>query len=177
MVCFQTKNPILGKFWMVLLLKILVYFMTIWSILRPLEIFYGHLAYFGIIWCIFPRIGFLYHEKSGNPGPTGKNCPIWSSWFLPKLIHQNWLQEKRDCPFCRAYVVPPDDFPHLDRSLFQRRWVSIFSPESTLAAPLLLAASSGGNLGRWIPSVYLHLKNLAVVILWVSEWHALCEYL
>jgi hypothetical protein len=35
MVCFQTKNPNLGKFWRVLQWKILVYFMTIWSILRP----------------------------------------------------------------------------------------------------------------------------------------------
>jgi hypothetical protein len=35
MVCFQTKNPNLGKFWSVLLWKILIYFMTIWSILRP----------------------------------------------------------------------------------------------------------------------------------------------
>jgi hypothetical protein len=60
MVCFQTKNPNLGEFWRVLLCKILEYFMTIWSILRPLEIFYGHLVY-------FPRFGILYQEKSGNP--------------------------------------------------------------------------------------------------------------
>jgi hypothetical protein len=38
MVCFKTKNPNLGKFWKVLQWKILVYFTTIWSILRPLEI-------------------------------------------------------------------------------------------------------------------------------------------
>jgi hypothetical protein len=36
--------------------------MTILSILRPLEIFHGHL-----IWYIFPRFGILYQEKSGNP--------------------------------------------------------------------------------------------------------------
>jgi hypothetical protein len=29
MVCFQTQNPKLGKFWRILLWKILVYFMTI----------------------------------------------------------------------------------------------------------------------------------------------------
>jgi hypothetical protein len=29
MVCFQTKNPNLGKFWRALQWKILVYFMTI----------------------------------------------------------------------------------------------------------------------------------------------------
>jgi hypothetical protein len=41
-------------------------FRTIWSILRPLEIFYGRLVYF---WSfgIFPRFGILYQEKSGNP--------------------------------------------------------------------------------------------------------------
>jgi hypothetical protein len=66
MVCFQTKNLKLGKFWWALLWKILVYFMTIWSILRPLEIFYGHLVYFVVFWYIFPRFGILDQEKSGN---------------------------------------------------------------------------------------------------------------
>jgi hypothetical protein len=42
--------------------------MTIWSILRPLEIFYGPLVYFVVIWYIFPRFGILDPEKSGNPG-------------------------------------------------------------------------------------------------------------
>jgi hypothetical protein len=68
MVCFQTKNPNLGKFWGVLQWKILVYIMTIWSILLLLGIFYGHLVYFLIIWYIFPRFGILDREKSGNPG-------------------------------------------------------------------------------------------------------------
>jgi hypothetical protein len=67
MVRFQTKNPNMGKFWGVLQWKILVYFMTIWSILRPLEMFYGHLLYFVVIY-ISPRFGILYQEKSGNPG-------------------------------------------------------------------------------------------------------------
>jgi hypothetical protein len=58
MVCFQTKNPNFGKFGRVLQWKILVYFMTIWSILRPLEIFYGHLVYFAVIWYIFPVFAF-----------------------------------------------------------------------------------------------------------------------
>jgi hypothetical protein len=38
-IYFQTKNPHLGKFWRALLWKVLVYFMTIWSILRPVGIF------------------------------------------------------------------------------------------------------------------------------------------
>jgi hypothetical protein len=66
MVCFQTKNLNFGKFWRVLLRKTLVYFMTIWSILRPLEIFYVHLVYFVVFWYIFPCFGILDQEKSGN---------------------------------------------------------------------------------------------------------------
>jgi hypothetical protein len=69
MVCFQTKNTDLGKFWRVLQRKMLVYFVSIWSILRALEIFFGHVVYFVVIWYIFPRFGMLYQEKSGNPGP------------------------------------------------------------------------------------------------------------
>jgi hypothetical protein len=68
MVCFQTKNPNLGKFCGVSLWKISLYFLTIWSILWLLEIFYGHLVYFVVIWYIFPRFGILEQEKSGNPG-------------------------------------------------------------------------------------------------------------
>jgi hypothetical protein len=64
---FQTKNPNLGKLRRVLQWKILVYFITIRSILRPLEIFYAHLVNFGEIWYIFPRFGILDQEKSGNP--------------------------------------------------------------------------------------------------------------
>jgi hypothetical protein len=72
MVCFQTKNPNLGKFWGFLQWKIFVYFMTIWSILRTLEIFYGHLVHFVVIWYISPRFGILYQEISDNPGPDMK---------------------------------------------------------------------------------------------------------
>jgi hypothetical protein len=48
-------------------MEILVYFMTVWSILRPLGTFYGHLVHFEVIWYISPRFGILYQEKSGNP--------------------------------------------------------------------------------------------------------------
>jgi hypothetical protein len=44
MVCFQTKNPNLGKFWRVLQWKMMVYFMDTWSNLRSFVIFYGHLV-------------------------------------------------------------------------------------------------------------------------------------
>jgi hypothetical protein len=45
--------------------------MTISFILRPLEIFYGHLVHFVVIWYNFPRFGILDQEKSGNPGRNG----------------------------------------------------------------------------------------------------------
>jgi hypothetical protein len=74
MVCFQTKNPNFGKFWRVLQWKILVYFMSIWTFLGPLEISYGHLVYFEVIWYIFPRFGILDQEKSGNPEEESNLC-------------------------------------------------------------------------------------------------------
>jgi hypothetical protein len=49
MAYFQTQSPILGKFWRVLQWKILVYFMTIWSILPPFGIYCGYLVYFIVI--------------------------------------------------------------------------------------------------------------------------------
>jgi hypothetical protein len=53
-------------------LKILVYFLATWSILRPLEILYCPLVYFVVIWYIYPRFGILYQEKSGNPDMRGQ---------------------------------------------------------------------------------------------------------
>jgi hypothetical protein len=67
MVCFQTKNPNLGKFWRPLDWKKFVYF---W----PFGLFYGDLGYFMTIcaFCIhlvhFSDFGIMYEEKSGNPG-------------------------------------------------------------------------------------------------------------
>jgi hypothetical protein len=73
MVCFQTKNPNLGKFlraleWKIhtyIFLVILEYFKVIWYILRP----FGNVV---VIWYIFPRFGILCQEKSGNPDPWSK---------------------------------------------------------------------------------------------------------
>jgi hypothetical protein len=64
MVCFQTKNPNLGKFCRVLLGKILAYFMTIWFILRPLEIFCGRLVYFVVIWFYFSPVLVFWTKKN-----------------------------------------------------------------------------------------------------------------
>jgi hypothetical protein len=68
MVCFQTKNTNLGKFWRALDRKILIYFMAIWNILRTLGI---HILWpFGTI-CVhlvhFYGFGIMHQEKSGNP--------------------------------------------------------------------------------------------------------------
>jgi hypothetical protein len=52
MVCFQTKNPNLGKFWRVSQWKMMVYFMDTWSILRSFVIFCGHLVQFVV--SLFP---------------------------------------------------------------------------------------------------------------------------
>jgi hypothetical protein len=89
MVCFQTKNPNLGKFCRVLLWKILVYFMTIWSNLRPLQIFFGHLVYFVVIWYIFIRFGILDQEKSGNPVLNAARltlCRVRGVFLYPKCF-------------------------------------------------------------------------------------------
>jgi hypothetical protein len=53
MVCFQTQNPNLGKFWRVLL----------WQIFG---ILYDHLVYFTAIGNILWPFGILDREKSGN---------------------------------------------------------------------------------------------------------------
>jgi uncharacterized Tic20 family protein len=62
-VYFKTKNRNLGKFWRALEWKILVYFMTIWNILLPFGIVYGHLE-LGIF---FPPWYVWTKKKSGNP--------------------------------------------------------------------------------------------------------------
>jgi hypothetical protein len=67
MVCFQTKNPNLGKYVEGNILNNvgifyghLVYLMAIWYILWSFVIFVGHFY-------IFSRFGMSYQERSGNP--------------------------------------------------------------------------------------------------------------
>jgi hypothetical protein len=62
MVCFQAKNPNLGKLWRTLEGKMLVDFVAIWNILRPFGIFYGHLVYFTAIWYILRPFGIFYSQ-------------------------------------------------------------------------------------------------------------------
>jgi hypothetical protein len=47
--------------------KMLVCFMAIWYILRPIDNFYAHLVHFVVIRSIFSHFGTLNQETSGNP--------------------------------------------------------------------------------------------------------------
>jgi hypothetical protein len=38
--------------------------------MESVDIFYGLLVYFMVIWYIFPFFGMLYEEKSGNTDPS-----------------------------------------------------------------------------------------------------------
>jgi hypothetical protein len=60
MVSFQTINPNLGKFWMTLDWKMLIYFMAIWNILQTFGIFYRHWGYFMTIWYIWCSLGLFF---------------------------------------------------------------------------------------------------------------------
>jgi hypothetical protein len=71
MVCFQTKNSNLGKFWRASEWKMLLHFMIIWNILWPFGIMYGSLVEFVVIWYIFPILVCLDQEQSGNHAPQG----------------------------------------------------------------------------------------------------------
>jgi hypothetical protein len=75
MVYFQTKIPILGKFWLVFKWKLSVYLIVLWSVLRQFDICYGHSVYFGLVWYISPVFGMFYKVKSGNTvdHPNGRN--------------------------------------------------------------------------------------------------------
>jgi hypothetical protein len=80
MVCFQTKNPNLGKSWRALEWKMLVYFTVIWYILWS----FGNVV---VIWNIFPRFGILCQEKSGNPAMQRTNaCDARCTFFLKKNL-------------------------------------------------------------------------------------------
>jgi hypothetical protein len=54
MAYFQAKIPSLGIFWRVLQWKMFVYFVVIWSTLRPFGKYLDRLVYFLAIWFIFP---------------------------------------------------------------------------------------------------------------------------
>jgi hypothetical protein len=63
MVCFQTKNPNLGKFWRALEWKMSIYFIAIWNILRTFGKCYDHLVHFVLIWYIFSGVGITRQQN------------------------------------------------------------------------------------------------------------------
>jgi hypothetical protein len=70
MVCFQTKNTNLGKFWRVLEWNKIDIFYIHLEYLKEFGIFYDHLVHFVFIWYIFSRFGIMDQKKSGNPATT-----------------------------------------------------------------------------------------------------------
>jgi hypothetical protein len=75
MVYFQTKNPILGKFWRELQWNMLVHFMDSWPISRPFEIFYWHLVYLVVIWYIVPVLVCCTKKNLATPSlRVAKKC-------------------------------------------------------------------------------------------------------
>jgi uncharacterized membrane protein SpoIIM required for sporulation len=79
MAYFQTQNPDLGKFWRVLQWKILVYYMSIWSILWLFSIHTFGIWYIlclfgmfnGYIFGIFVQFfGLLYPKNLATLGST-----------------------------------------------------------------------------------------------------------
>jgi hypothetical protein len=90
MVCFQTKNPNLGKFWNAWHWKILIYFMSISNILHTFGIFHGNLVHFVFIWYILSGFGIMYQEKSGNPA-TYRYAEPRSDFFSPEMQKQVFL--------------------------------------------------------------------------------------
>jgi hypothetical protein len=83
MVCFQTKNPNLGRFWRALEWKMMVYFMVIWNILLSFGINLWPFGNVVIIWYISPTFGILC-KKSGNPGLESKLCRALA---VPELVN------------------------------------------------------------------------------------------
>jgi hypothetical protein len=116
MVCFQTKNPNLGKFscsgryWYALrtlgpfyslllyftvfcyiFYSILLYFTVCCYFLQYFVIFNGHLVYFVVVWYIFvPVLVFCAERKSGSPAFD------FGSWKLDEETHfpDNWLADQ-----------------------------------------------------------------------------------
>jgi hypothetical protein len=72
MVCFQTKNPSVGKFWRALDWKMLIY------ILWPFGILYGYFWYYMTIWYILYSFGtffrFWYHVPKKNLATLVLTC-------------------------------------------------------------------------------------------------------
>jgi hypothetical protein len=120
MVCFQIKNPNLGKFWRAfvnigIFYDHLEYFIAIWYNFWPFGIVYGQLVY-------FPQFVCLDQDKSGNPAmkvlmkleelmPTGSSSLI----FLEVQINNgcaksghfqriSFFSQTNHCPYVDLYI-------------------------------------------------------------------------
>jgi hypothetical protein len=65
----------LGKFWMALKWKVLVYFMALWSVLRPFSIFYGLFwSILGSFGQFFPVLVCFTKKNLATLGQCGRKC-------------------------------------------------------------------------------------------------------
>jgi hypothetical protein len=67
------------------------FFPTIWNILRPFGIFYGHLGYFTAIWDILRPFGIFYghlvkiYDRLYSMWSFGIFLPFWCVWTKTNL--------------------------------------------------------------------------------------------
>jgi hypothetical protein len=66
----------------------LVYFVAIWSILRPFGTFCVPLVYFMVMWYIFLHLVYCTKKKSGNPDSREDVAASLSAWKSP--TDSNW---------------------------------------------------------------------------------------
>jgi hypothetical protein len=102
MVCFQAKNPNLGKFWRALDWKLLMYLMAIWNILHTFRIFCDNLVHFVFfrfwyyalwkIWqpCMWAHGQMRMHVEFSNIFKENINKPI-KDVIIYKLKYQRCL--------------------------------------------------------------------------------------
>jgi hypothetical protein len=81
MVCIQTKNLNLGKFWRALDWKLLMYFMAIGNILQRFGILYDHLVHFVFIWYIFPVLVSCTMKNLATL-PTNRKTQVWHFFYV-----------------------------------------------------------------------------------------------
>jgi hypothetical protein len=111
MVCFQTKNPNLGKFWRVLDWKMCIYFMAIWNILWRFGTFCIHLVHFVFIWYIFP---VLVSCTNKNPATLHWTIVFFGKFFL--LLNE---------PYFLGYLFPRKKLCiYFDQKM---RWTTIWA--------------------------------------------------
>jgi hypothetical protein len=85
MVYFQTKNPNWGKFWRVLQRMMLVYFVDIWYILRPIGMYCGLSVHFIVIYIVyFSPFWYIAPKKSGNPALDLIGCKTRQKTWVAK---------------------------------------------------------------------------------------------